>query len=194
MAGTFTYWLVKITNQGQGSTAEIQRFPVGQKPLAANWGGAVYLGNTVQAADKAIARAAQVLHVPNPTHVPSLGTSISIGAIELGGFGAGAAGAAGLAGAAAVDAATGADTAAAGAAGGVASKLGSALTSGVAKDVTGAAALGGLAAMLTSIDFWQRIGEAILGVALLLLGLRAMTGGSGDPVQLIQRTTRRVAA
>jgi hypothetical protein len=51
--------------------------------------------------------------------------------------------------------------------------------------------IGDLVGMLTSIDFWQRLGESILGILLLVLGLRALTGGSGDPVQLVSKVVHR---
>lgn len=78
-------------------------------------------------------------------------------------------------------------TAAKSAAKSAASKSGSALTSDAAK----VAAAGGAAALLGSTDFWIRLAEGILGAALLLLGLRALTGGSGDPVAAARRTVKR---
>ena len=82
---------------------------------------------------------------------------------------------------------TGAGVAAAegGAAGGVASKVASGAGS-VASKILGSsastltkdAALAGFLALFTSLAFWLRVGEALIGAALLLLGLRAMTTGS----------------
>ena len=106
------FWLVKTGGNTGSSAAEVQNLPKGQKPLAANWGGAVYLGSTVNAANSALHAAAEKLKVPDPSKVPTLATSLGIlGAIAGGSVIAGAAGAA------AVDAATAGETTAAGAAG-----------------------------------------------------------------------------
>ena|SRR5581483_780092 len=51
---------------------------------------------------------------------------------------------------------------------------------------------GQIATLLTSSDFWIRLGEGILGVLLLILGLRALTGGDGNPVTSARRVARHV--
>ena len=101
-AAAGNFWLVK-TGVGASSAAEVQNLPAGQKPLAANWGGAVYLGSTVAASRTAIANAAKKLGVPSPTNVPSLSFSLGVIGAEVGGA---AAVAAAAPGAAAVEAAT----------------------------------------------------------------------------------------
>lgn len=60
----------------------------------------------------------------------------------------------------------------------------------IAGTLTDAAALGSIAALLTSSQFWVRLGEALLGVLLLYLGLHALTGNSnsvGDQAKHVRR-------
>lgn len=82
-----------------------------------------------------------------------------------------------------------------GAAGTVASGAGT-VASGVAAALTApvsvAEALGKIASFLTSGANWLRLGEILLGAFLLLLGLRALTGGDGNPVSAASSVARRV--
>lgn len=76
---------------------------------------------------------------------------------------------------------TAAKGAAGGAAGGTATNAAknaakSAATT-AAEKAAGVAGTAGLIALITSVGFWMRVGEVILGSVLLLLGLRAMTTG-----------------
>lgn len=48
-----------------------------------------------------------------------------------------------------------------------------------------ASAVGRIADLVTSSSFWIRFGEAIAGILLLLLGLRALTGGEGNPIKVV---------
>jgi hypothetical protein len=82
-----------------------------------------------------------------------------------------------------------------GAIGSVASGIGSAV-SGVGSAVSSAASVGQsvgqIASLVTSTDFWLRIGEFILGILALYLGLHALTGQSSTPGQQVKHVTRIV--
>jgi hypothetical protein len=58
---------------------------------------------------------------------------------------------------------------------------------GVAGKTLGVAAI---ASLLTSTDFWLRLGEGLLGVLLLYLGLHALTGQSSSVGQQAKHVTR----
>lgn len=92
------FWLVQTgggPGQPAGGASEVQQFPAGQKPPSAAWGGAVYLGSTVSDVRKWVGTAAARLGVPNPTNVPSLGTSLGIIGAIVAGFGGAASATAG---------------------------------------------------------------------------------------------------
>ena len=162
------YWLVKTVAAGK-TLAEVQNLPAGQKPLAANWGGAVYLGSTVKTANNAIANAAHKLGVLNPTKIPPLSMTVGFIAAEAGG-------AAVAPGAAAVEAATAggataaagdaAATAAEGGAAGGATAAATSATSGLLSKLAG----GALIAALVS-TYGVRLLEVVGGGALILLGV-----------------------
>lgn len=187
------YWLVRT---GPGAS-EVQPYSPGLEPLQAKTGAAVYLGTTAQGIAQRITQAAHELGVPDPQNVPSLGTSLGIISGIVAGATAGIAGAGAAADAAAVGAADAAATGAAdtaasagasGAAGGVAGKF----ASSTAGKVAGA----GLAGLLGLTSDWQQILiralEALAGIALLLLGLQALTGtgGQGSPAATVKRYAR----
>lgn len=95
---------------------------------------------------------------------------------------------AGLAAAGGTDAGA---TAATGAAGGTAG----AVTKGALSGAGSTAAKVGLAGLLGATgwaEFGVRMIEALAGAALLLLGLQALTGGTGDPIQAVKHTARRM--
>lgn len=80
------------------------------------------------------------------------------------------------------------DTAAGGGAGGAAGTAAK-----IAGTVAGAATTATLISLLTDVNFWIRIGEGLLGAALLLLGLRALTGGDGNPVTVASGLAKKTA-
>lgn len=47
--------------------------------------------------------------------------------------------------------------------------------------------IGDLVGMLTSLDTWRRLGEVVLGIALVLMGLRSLTGSETTPVSVARR-------
>jgi len=55
-----------------------------------------------------------------------------------------------------------------------------------------AGALGQIAALLTSSDFWIRLGEAIAGIILLAMGLRSLTGSTTTPLTVARAVKHRV--
>lgn len=186
-AGAFTYWLVKRGGTaGAAPYAAVTPIPNGYQPIEAKTGGAVLLGSTTQAITNGIAAAANKLGVPNPQNIPSLNTTLGILGAEITGAAAGAAGAATAAADAATAAAGTADTAAAGTAGGTA---GGDIASKIAASTSGKVAGAGLAGVLGLTSDWQQLIirglEALAGIALLLLGLQALTGmgAQGNPIK-----------
>lgn len=71
------------------------------------------------------------------------------------------------------------------------SKLAGKAAGTAAKDATGAAAGAGVAALLVDPNLWKRIIEIVLGIALLLLGLKNLTGI--DPVNIVTKTAATAA-
>ena len=66
--------------------------------------------------------------------------------------------------------------------------------SGAASALGDAAAIPGkFLGLITNPQTWLRLVEIVMGVALLLMGLRSFTGGAVDPVGLAARTARTVA-
>jgi hypothetical protein len=53
-----------------------------------------------------------------------------------------------------------------------------------------ATSVGNIATLLTSTEFWLRLGEAIAGIILIYLGLRALTGQEGSAGQQAQHIKR----
>jgi hypothetical protein len=51
-------------------------------------------------------------------------------------------------------------------------------------------AVGAIASLVTSTDFWLRLGEGIAAMALLYLGLHALVGQSSTPGQQVKHVTR----
>lgn len=49
-----------------------------------------------------------------------------------------------------------------------------------------------IAALLTSLDFWKRLGEVIAGLILVAMGLRSLTGGSVDPIEVATSAAAKV--
>lgn len=47
-------------------------------------------------------------------------------------------------------------------------------------------AVGSIASLLTSAQFWIRLGEAIAGVILIAMGLRSLTGSTTTPVTVVK--------
>jgi hypothetical protein len=177
-AAAGNFWLVK-TGVGASSAAEVQNLPAGQKPLAANWGGAVYLGSTVAASRTAIANAAKKLGVPSPTNVPSLSFSLGVIGAEVGGA---AIVAAAAPGAAAVEAATNVGEAGAAGAGATAVEGGAAGGATGAAETAGSSLLskltgGALIAALIS-GYGGRLLEVVGGGALVLLGVVVIAKGT----------------
>lgn len=82
------------------------------------------------------------------------------------------------AGEAGTEAATTEATATGAGAGSTASSVATKAVTAVTKKVVPAVTTAALITLLTSLNFWVRVGEAILGAVLLLLGLRAMTTGN----------------
>lgn len=188
------YWLVRVTNQGRGSVWSLQNLPQGQRPLAAGWGAAVYLGSTVAQANKNIAAACKALGIPDIRNRPSLQDTIGIISGIFAGFAVtGAAGAAASSAEVAADAtvaggATAAETGAA-AAGGSAisnaiksgvSKVGSAVGSGAVKKAVGALAISSL---LTQPGIWKGVALVIAGAVLVLLGILGLAGVDAGKVK-----------
>lgn len=184
------YWLVKTSGPGTaasaaGPSAEVQQFPAGQKPPQAAFGQAVYLGTTPAEVSRYIQAASGRLGTPNPTNVPSLGTSAGILGAILGGLGIGAAASASAADAAAADA-----TAAAGGAGGatIASRAARTRPGGNTSGLSTATKAAGLAGAGFAIadlpDFlnfikwlfhplnWLRMVEFLTGMLFFYFGLR----------------------
>lgn len=56
-----------------------------------------------------------------------------------------------------------------------------------------AGTIGNIAELVTSTQFWLRLGEALLGVMLLILGLRAVTGGDGNPASVAKSVGKKAA-
>lgn len=187
-AGQIDYWLVKTGGTaGAAPFGVIRQIPHGSQPIEAKTGNAVFLGTTIQQIDAAISAAALKLGVANPQNVPDLGTSLGIVGAEITGA------AAGIYGASAAAAAADAADAAAGAGGTAASSTAGATSGGAASKLlssTGGKVAGaGLAGILGLTGGWQqllvRALEALAGIALLLLGLQALTGtgSQGNPVK-----------
>lgn len=55
------------------------------------------------------------------------------------------------------------------------------------------AALGRIADLITSTEFWVRLGEGLLGVLLLLMGLRSLTGEATTPASIARSVRGAVA-
>lgn len=77
---------------------------------------------------------------------------------------------------------------------GTIAQVGSAI-SGAVGSVTGAVGsvtkgIGNIADLLTSAEFWLRVGEAIAGILLVYLGLHALTGQSDSVGGQVQHVTR----
>lgn len=116
------------------------------------------------------------------------GVLATAGAVSGAGAAADAAAAAATADAAATGAGSTAATAGAGGAAGAAAK-------GALQAAGGAAAKKGLAALLGAgawAEFGVRALEAMVGAALVLLGLQALTGGSGNPVDAVKSAAKHM--
>ena len=50
-----------------------------------------------------------------------------------------------------------------------------------------------IAELVTSTEFWVRLGEALLGILLLLMGLRSLTGEATTPVSIARSVRGAVA-
>jgi hypothetical protein len=197
-----SFWLVRTPAGG----AEVQDWgpgsqlggPSGSKPVAAS----VYLGNTVADVNQWISTAAGRLGVPNPQNIPSLGTTLGIVGAEVGGFGLGAAAAASTAAEAAAAEATavGAEATAAtetGTAGAAATGGAATAAKTAASKFAGKAATSGFLTGLGALAGWQgilvRALGALVGIALLFLGLQALTGtGDGNPVTAAKNVAKVV--
>lgn len=55
-----------------------------------------------------------------------------------------------------------------------------------------ASGVGSIASLLTSVDFWKRLGEALLGVILLAMGLRSLTGNTTSPASVVTAAAKAV--
>lgn len=54
--------------------------------------------------------------------------------------------------------------------------------------------VGNIAGLVTSLDFWKRLGEVIAGLILVAMGLRSLTGGSVDPIAVVSDAAGKVRA
>lgn len=165
----FGYWFVKYAPH----YGTLVRLPHGQRPIEAQWGDAVFVGNTVSSADQHLVAAARKLGLPNPTKEPSLADTLGVAGSLLAGFGAGSAGAA----AAGADAAGGAtaEGATAGGAAGYATSAGKTLAKDALKSSAKGAAAFSLWESLKNPAVWWRITEGVIGLVLGFMALKQFT-------------------
>lgn len=66
------------------------------------------------------------------------------------------------------------------------------VTSAVNAVGSGLSAVGRIADLVTSASFWLRLGEALLGVILLAMGLRSLTGNTTSPASVVTAAAKAV--